>query len=136
MKYLPYIKSKKFRLKGEEGSFTESKLLNDDIAREFISSGEVTSNTFTKKFIATCGNCHLICWGDRDETLENCKILMNSGCVVTDENGDNIIVTSEKAKELEKAGMLTSPYAKSSEGLQKVEMGVNAIFKRLRKEKN
>ena len=36
--------------------------------------------------------------------------------------------------EVEKAGKLTSPYAKSSERLQKVEMGVNEIFKRLRKE--
>jgi hypothetical protein len=77
----------------------------------------------------------LICWGNHDETLENSKLLMNSGCVVADENGDNIIVSSEKANELEKAGKLSSPYANSSEGLQKVEMGVNQIFKRLRKEK-
>jgi epoxyqueuosine reductase QueG len=126
---------KKFRVKGEEGSYAESELIKDTIARELIASSEVATNTFTEDFIATCGNCHLICWGNHDETLENSKLLMNSGCVVADENGDNIIVSSEKANELEKAGKLSSPYANSSEGLQKVEMGVNQIFKRLRKEK-
>jgi len=126
---------KNFRIKGEEGSFAESELINDPIAREFITSGEVASNTFTKNFITTCGNCHLICWGNHNETLENSKLLMNSGCVVTNENGENIIISSEKANELEKAGKITSPYSKSSEGLQKFEKGVNEIFKRLREEK-
>ena len=125
---------KNFRVKGEEGSFAESKLLKDDIAREFISSGEVASNTFTENFITTCGACHLICSGNHNETVENSKLLMNSGCVVTDKNGDNIIVSSNKAKELEKAGILISPYAESSESRQNVENRVNAIFKRLRKE--
>jgi hypothetical protein len=59
---------------------------------------------------------------------------MNSGCVVTEENGDNIITSSEKAKELEKAGKLSSPYKKTSERRQNVEKIVNDIFKRLRKE--
>ena len=127
---------KNFRVKGEEGSFAESVLLNDDIAREFITSGEVASNTFNKKFITTCGNCHLICWGTRDDTLENAKLLMNSGCVVSVENGDNIIVSANEANELEKAGKLTSPYAESSKVLQKYEMGVNEVIKKLRKENN
>jgi len=127
---------KKLRVKGEEGSFGESELLKDNIAREYISSGEIASNTFTKNFILTCGACQLICWGNHNETIENSKILMNSGCVVTDENGDNIIVSSEKAKELEKAGKLSSPYEESSVARQNVENIVNEIFKRLRKEKN
>lgn len=127
---------KKFRVKGEEGSFAESKMINDPIARELITSGEVASNTFNKKFITTCGNCHLICWGNHNETLENTKLLVNSGCVVTDENGDNNIVSANKANELEKVGKLTSPYAKPSKTLQQFEMGVNEVFKRLRKENN
>ncbi|MHA2288461.1 MAG: right-handed parallel beta-helix repeat-containing protein [Promethearchaeota archaeon] len=127
---------KNFRVKGEEGSFADSKMINDPIARELITSGEVASNTFTKNFITTCGNCHLICWGTHDETLENCKILMNSGCVVTDENGNNIIVSVKKANELETQGKLTSPYAKSSKVLQKYETAVNKVIKRLRNEDN
>jgi hypothetical protein len=127
---------KNFRVKGEEGSFAESKMMDDPIAQEFVTSGEVASNTFTKSFVTTCGNCHLICWGNHDETLENSKILMNSGCVVTDENGENIIVSAKKANELETQGKLTSPYAKSSKVLEKYETAVNAIIKRLRKEDN
>ena len=125
---------KKFRLKGEEGSYAESKMINDTIARELITSGEVASNTYTENFIATCGNCQLICWGNHDETLENSKILMNSGCVVTNENGDNIIVSSEEADELEKAGKLNNPYEESSKKNKFVENGTNEILKRLRKE--
>ena len=126
---------KNYRIKGEEGSYAESELIDDNIAQEYISSGEIASNTLNEDFILTCGNCQLICWGNHNETLENTKLVMNSGCVVTEENGDNIIVSSEEADELEKAGMLISPYAKSSERLQKFELGVNEIFKRLRKEK-
>jgi len=125
---------KRFRLKGEEGSYAESELINDTIARELIISGEVASNTYTENFIATCGNCQLICWGNHDETLENSKILMNSGCVVTNENGDNIIVSSEEADELEKAGKLNNPYEESSKKNKFVENGTNEILKRLRKE--
>jgi len=125
---------KNFRIKGEEGSFAESELLKDDIAGEFIASGEVASKTFTENFITTCGACHLICWGNHIETIGNSKILMNSGCVVTDENGDNIIVSSEKAKELEKAGKLNNPYEESSVPRRNIENSVMEIFKRLRKE--
>jgi len=53
---------------------------------------------------------------------------------VTDENGDNIIVSSEKAKELEKAGKLNNPYEESSVARRNVENSVMEIFKRLRKE--
>lgn len=125
---------KNYRIKGEEGSYAESELINDNVAQEYISSGEIASNTLNEDFILTCGNCQLICWGNHNETLENTKLVMNSGCVVTEENGDNMITSSEKAKELEKAGKLSSPYKKTSERRQNVEKIVNDIFKRLRKE--
>ena len=67
---------------------------------------------------------------NHNETIENGKILMNSGCVVTDENGENIIVSSEKA------GKLNNPYEESSVAHRNVENSVMEIFKRLRKEKN
>ena len=76
----------------------------------------------------------MICWGSHNETLENSKLLMDSGCVVTAKNDENIIVSSEKAIELEKAAKLNNPYEESSEARQKVEKGFNAILKRLREE--
>ncbi|MFW9824495.1 MAG: hypothetical protein ACFFE4_16245, partial [Candidatus Thorarchaeota archaeon] len=126
---------KNFRLTGEQGSYAESKLLNDKIVQEYIKSGEVASNTFTKNFILTCGNCQLICWGNHNDTIENSKILMNSGCVITDENGQNRIVSSEEAKNLEKLGKLGNPYEETSERRQYIEKIVTDIFKRLREEK-
>lgn len=125
---------KKLRVKGEEGSYAESKLLNDEAAQEYISSGEIASNTFTKDFILTCGNCQLICWGNHDETSENYRILTNSGCVLTKDNGDILIVSNEEADELEEAGKVGDPYHETSERRQYVEKIVSDIFKRLRKE--
>ena len=92
------------------------------------------SNTFTENFILTCGNCQLICSGNHDETAENYRILTNSGCVVTKENGDNIIVSSEEANELEKAGKIADTYVETSERRQYIEKIVLDIFKKLRKE--
>jgi len=125
---------KNMRVLGEEGSYAESKLIHDKIAQEYISSGEVASNIFTEDFILTCGNCQLICSGDHDETAENYHILTNSGCVVPNENGENIIVSKEEADELEKAGKITNPYVKTSKRRQYVENIIIDIFKRLRKE--
>ncbi len=125
---------KNMRIIGEEGSYAESKLLHDKIAQEYISSGEVTSDLFTKDFNLTCGNCQLICSGDHDETAENYHILTNSGCVVTNENGENIIVSKEEADELEKAGKIINPYVETSKRRQYVENIIIDIFERLRKE--
>ena len=125
---------KKFRVVGEEGSYAESKMIHDKVAQEYISSGEIASNTFTENFILTCGNCQLICSGNHDETAENYRILTNSGCVVTKENGDNIIVSSEEANELEKAGKIADTYVETSERRQYIEKIVLDIFKKLRKE--
>jgi hypothetical protein len=125
---------KKSRIEGEEGSYGESKLLKDKVAQEYISSSEIASNIFTENFILTCGNCQLICWGDHDETAENYRILTNSGCVVTKENGDNVIMIAEEAEALEKAGKIGDPYQETSERRQNFEKIVGDIFKRLRKE--
>ncbi|MHA2087902.1 MAG: hypothetical protein ACW972_06480 [Promethearchaeota archaeon] len=125
---------KQFRIEGEEGSYGESELLNDEIAQEYISSGEVASTTFTEDFILTCGNCQLICTGNHDETAEYHRILTNSGCVVTKKDGKNIIVSSEEANELENTGKLGDTYAETSERRQYIEKIVTDIFKKLRKE--
>ena len=125
---------KNSRVVGEEGSYAESELLHDKVAQEYISSGEIASNTITENFTLTCGNCQLICWGDHDETVENYRILTNSGCIVTKENGENIIVSKEEADELEKSGKIADPYVETSERRQYVENIVVDIFKKLRKE--
>ena len=47
----------------------------------------------------TCGNCNILCWGDKVETAKNYKILKNSGCVIQKENGEILVFPPEKAKE-------------------------------------
>lgn len=47
----------------------------------------------------TCGNCNIICWGDRVENAKNYKILKNSGCVIQRENGEIEVFPPEKAIE-------------------------------------
>ncbi|MHA2051831.1 MAG: hypothetical protein ACW986_19630 [Promethearchaeota archaeon] len=125
---------KKQRVAGERGSYAESELINDKVAQEYIKSGDVASNTFTENFNLTCGNCQLICTGNHDETAENYRILTNSGCIVTQENGENIKLSSEEADKLEKAGKIASPYHETSERRQYVEKIVKDIFEKLRKE--
>ena len=127
---------KQFRIVGEEGTYGESKLINDTVAQEYIKSGEIASNTFTENFILTCGNCQLICTGNHDETAENYRILTSSGCVITKENGENIIVSEEEAIELEKTGKIADAYVETSERRQYVEKIVNDIFKKLREEQS
>jgi epoxyqueuosine reductase len=45
----------------------------------------------------TCGNCAIICAGNRDETKENYRILTTSGCVVQDESGKKHVLPSDEA---------------------------------------
>jgi epoxyqueuosine reductase len=35
----------------------------------------------------TCGNCQVICWGDKEATKENYRLLASSGCVLQREDG-------------------------------------------------
>ncbi|MEW6443532.1 MAG: hypothetical protein AB1640_21540 [bacterium] len=35
----------------------------------------------------TCGNCQIVCWGDRKETARNLKLLHGSGCVLQGPDG-------------------------------------------------
>jgi len=47
----------------------------------------------------TCGNCNYICFGDRDETRENYRLLTSSGCVIQLENGEKVVLPPEEALE-------------------------------------
>ncbi len=48
----------------------------------------------------TCANCQLICAGNPKETAQRYKILVNSGCVIQNEDGSLDILPPDKAKEL------------------------------------
>ncbi len=121
---------KQMRLKGEQGNYGESTLLDDADVIEYKASGEIVGNTFTEKFILTCGNCQLICSGSHDETAENYKILTNSGCVVTNENGDNIITTAEEADKLEKSGKLLNIEEEDNQQRQYIEKFIVDLYKK------
>lgn len=47
----------------------------------------------------TCGICNYICFGDKDETRENYRLLTSSGCVIQREDGEKIVLPSEEAAE-------------------------------------
>lgn len=124
----------KMRIKGEEGNYGESKLLHDPRVKDFIESTENTRNTFTENFILTCGNCQLICWGNREDTEENYRILTNSGCVVKNENGENVILSPEEADKVEQSVKALNREEKTSERRQGLEKYVFELFERLRQE--
>jgi epoxyqueuosine reductase QueG len=47
----------------------------------------------------TCGNCSYICFGDKEETRENYRLLKSSGCVIQLENGEKLVLPPEEAAE-------------------------------------
>ncbi len=46
----------------------------------------------------TCGNCQLICWGDKEKTKENLKILQGSGCILQKPDGELYALPASKAE--------------------------------------
>ena len=48
----------------------------------------------------TCGNCQYVCAGNPKETAQRYKILVNSGCVIQDEDGKLEVYPTDKAKEV------------------------------------
>jgi epoxyqueuosine reductase QueG len=47
----------------------------------------------------TCGNCQIACWGNKNDTAENVKILHNSGCVIQNPDGEIRVYPAEEAAE-------------------------------------
>lgn len=45
----------------------------------------------------TCGVCNYICFGNKDETRENYRLLTSSGCVIQRENGEKVVLPPEEA---------------------------------------
>lgn len=50
------------------------------------------------KVFLTCGNCQLICWGDKKETAENMRILQKGGCIVQQPDGSVEALPQEEAE--------------------------------------
>jgi epoxyqueuosine reductase QueG len=48
----------------------------------------------------TCGNCQIVCWGDREQTRENMRLLKSSGCVIQRESGDIDVLPSKEAAQV------------------------------------
>jgi len=48
----------------------------------------------------TCGNCQFVCAGNPKETAQRYKILVNSGCVIQNEDGRLEVYPPDKAKEV------------------------------------
>lgn len=48
----------------------------------------------------TCGNCQLICWGNKEDTRDNYRMLTTSGCVVQKENGEIVVLPPDEAEKL------------------------------------
>lgn len=46
----------------------------------------------------TCGNCQIVCWGDREETRENVRILHESGCVLQKPDGELYALPPDEAE--------------------------------------
>ena len=46
----------------------------------------------------TCANCQLICWGDKQTTRDNFRLLESSGCVMQRENGDIDVLPCDEAE--------------------------------------
>jgi len=45
----------------------------------------------------TCGNCGIMCFGDKDKTRENYRLLTNAGCVIQREDGEILVLPSDEA---------------------------------------
>jgi len=46
----------------------------------------------------TCGNCQIVCWGDKKETAKNLKLLHKSGCVLQREDGSLYALPAQEAQ--------------------------------------
>jgi hypothetical protein len=47
----------------------------------------------------TCGNCQIVCWGDKKETAHNVKLLHTSGCVIQKPDGSLSVLPADQARE-------------------------------------
>ncbi len=63
-----------------------------------IDSSIVVDDQDTNKATLTCGNCSLVCTGDKKENLDNLKTLLNSGCVIQYPDGSTKTLPPDEAE--------------------------------------
>ncbi len=63
------------------------------VVEQFIETEEAPP-----KATLTCGNCQIVCWGDRMENGRNVRLLRQSGCVVQAEDGSLVVMSADEAK--------------------------------------
>ena len=49
--------------------------------------------------LASCGMCHMICFGEKKENARNYKLLARSGCAVQQPDGTVVMMSAEEAEE-------------------------------------
>jgi len=87
----------RFHVRGEREGFDRTQLDQDPVLKEIFSGKEQTARIF--KFTnLSCGNCQMICWGDPEQTAENYRILVNSGCTIRDDEGYVEVRNCDEAK--------------------------------------
>ena len=87
----------RFHVRGEREGFDRTQLDQDPVLKEIFSGKEQTARVF--KFTnLSCGNCQMICWGDPEQTAENYRILVNSGCTIRDDEGYVEVRNCDEAK--------------------------------------
>lgn len=66
---------------------------------EFFSADTEPTKGVNPDLILTCGNCGLVCTGDKKENLENLKMLRKSGCVIQYPDGSINVLPPDEAEE-------------------------------------
>ena len=70
---------------------------------EFFSTDTPPTKLINPNLTLTCGNCSLVCTGDKKENIENLRILRNSGCVIQYPDGSiKVLAPDEAEKEFDR----------------------------------
>ncbi|MCP4764438.1 MAG: epoxyqueuosine reductase [archaeon] len=101
-----YLKPLKWSIKNETGTYNIQELhedpvvKNDENLKKLLFSKENKSTLkMLKNTVLTCGNCQLICSSNKEETAENYKTLINSGCVIINDEGNLSVLSPEEANQ-------------------------------------
>ena len=90
-------RSIRFHVRGEHEGFDRTQLDQDPVLKQIFSGKEQAARVF--KFTnLSCGNCQMICWGDPEQTAENYRMLVNSGCTIRDDEGYIEVRNCDEAK--------------------------------------
>ena len=89
----------RFRVPADGQELTKEFLRAVDLyaERPVMPGGYEHSALKGSKQYMTCGNCQIVCWGDKKETAKNVKLLHRSGCVLQRPDGSLYALPPEEA---------------------------------------